>query len=404
MCSPKTIPLLFMHDNERWTQRKSIGTAHIQCRRITEKKQEEIIMKKRFVSTFLAIALVVGNISSTAFASQADQTTDNYAKTQMIQDHFNCINNNNWTGWANYYAPSVKDSYMDFVTNDNCQENNIGILTVKTVDILSVDQVSNEYAPYYPELKSFFESNNYECYVVNMDITTEEETEYFSDGIVQRLVILVNENGEWGIGASCEYEPPESRGIGYGFLDGDVNNPPTSVKVDMHIGTNYSSINVLGSPKNVPFDTFVKKTVLGEIGTAGYMPEAVKAVTVSDRMFTWWCVLGHYRDTYGCDIIGNFDVAYDSSINIYSSIYGTTLSNINAAIKKYAISSGGKFFAIGANNYTSYDHEASGVVVQSGANRLASSGKACDDILKYYLNNSSFNNGNVGSIIIGTTT
>lgn len=361
-------------------------------------------MKKYFVSTFLAITLAAGNISSTSFATETGQSTDNYAKIQMIKDHLNCINENNWIGWANYYTPSVKESYMDFITNDNCQENNIGILTVDTVDILSVEQVSNEYAPYYPELKSFFESNNYECYVVNMDITTEEETEYFSDGIVQRLVILVNENGEWGIGASCEYEQPKARGVGYGFLSGDVNNPPDYVKVDMHIGTNYSSINVSGSPTNVPFDTFVKKTVLGEIGTAGYMPEAVKAVTVSDRMFTWWCVLGHYRDTYGCDIIGNFDVAYNSSININSSIYGTTLTNINAAIKKYAISANRQFFAVGANNYSSYDYQSSGVVVQSGANRLATNGKTCNQILRYYLDRSSFNNGDVGSIVIGTTT
>ncbi len=360
-------------------------------------------MKRQLVSTILAFTILSASSTLTSFAEGSIQSYDNSEQIQIIENHFNCINDNNWSGWANYYVPSVKDSYTDFVSNDTCRNNNTGILTIDTVDIISINQVSNQYAPYYPELKSFYEDGNYECYIVSMDITTKEETEYFSDGITQRLVILAHEDGEWGIGASCEYEQPKARGVGYGFLNGDVNNPPSYVKVDMHQGTDYSSINVSGSPVNVPFNTFVRKTVLGEIGIASYEPEAIKAITVSDRMFTWWCVLGHYRDTYGCDIIGNFDVAYDSSININDSIYGTTLTNINAAINKYAISANRQFFAIGANNYSAYDYESSGVVVQSGANTLASNGKTCNQILRYYLNNSSFNNGNVGTIVIGTT-
>lgn len=355
------------------------------------------------ISAVMALALTVAMVGTTVVSAeetQTDEFTDNEC-TQIITNHFNCINSNDWSSWANYYVPAVRDSYLSFVQNENCQENNVGILTVNNVDVLSVYSVPNSYAPNYPELAEFYANNDYECFVATMDITTNEETEYFKNGITNRLVVMVKEGGEWGIGASCEYQAPMTRGTGYGFLEGDVNNPPSTIKVDMHVGSDYSKINVAGKPTNVDFKTFVKKTVLGEIGTAGYEAEAIKAVTLSDKMFSWWCVLGSYRDTYGCDIIGNFDVAYNSSTSLTDSKYKTTLTSVNAVIDYYVVSSEGKFFAIGANNYSSYDKESSGVVVQSGANSLAkNSGYTYTKILHYYLDNSSHNNGDVGVVKI----
>lgn len=279
---------------------------------------------------------------------------------------------------------------------------NFGIWAVNSVGIISVCEVSNTYAPDYPELAEFYAANDYKCFIATMDITTNEETDYFKDVMTQRLVVMAKEDGQWGVGASCEYQAPLTRGVGYGFLNGNVNNPPSTITVDMHVGSDYSSINVSGNPTEVDFKTFVKKTVLGEIGTLGYAAEAVKAVTLSDKMFAWWCCLGSYRDTYGCDIIGNFDVAYSPSISLTNPQFQTTLTSINSVIDYYVVSSSGKFFAIGANNYSSYNHAGSGVVVQSGANVLAKNyNYTYTGILHYYLDYSSYNNGNVGIVQIG---
>lgn len=355
------------------------------------------VMSLSLVATVLGAIPVFG-------AELQDFNNVNDECTRIIVDHFESINSDDWLSWANDYTPSVRDSYINFVTNEECQENNVGILTVNSVDILSVNRVPDEYAPQYPELSDFYATGNYECFIVTMNITTDEETEYFQDGTTNRLVVMVEENGEWGIGASCEYQIPTARGIGYGFISGDINNPPSTIKVGMHTGSDYSYINVTGTPTNVGFKTFVRKTVLGEIGTMGYNPQAVKAITLSDKMFSWWCALGHYRDTYGCDIIGNFDVAYSPSTDIFSSIYGNTLSSINSVIDMYVVASNGQFFAIGANNFSEYDNARSGVVVQSGANYLANGrGMNYSQILHYYLDNSSYNNSNVGTVIIGTS-
>lgn len=176
-------------------------------------------------------------------------------------------------------------------------------------------------------------------------------------------------------------------------------NPPLTITVDQHDETTWKKPSPIGFPIDVNFDEFVTNTVCGEVYSY-YHPEAIKAITVSDRMFSWWCVLGHYRDTYGCDIVGGYDVAFDPNRDIYS-CPTSVVSAIESALHHYAVSSEGKFFSMGANNYTQFDEPSSGHVVQSGANRLANDGYTWEDILHYYLDYSSYNWPNAGYIQIG---
>ena len=210
-----------------------------------------------------------------------------------------------------------------------------------------------------------------------------------------------------GVGASCMYQTSTERGVGRGYLPGDINNPPSTIKVDMFAG--YDSRGNpygVGNPQTVIFETFVRKGVLGEIGTMNYNAEAVKAITLSDKMHAWWCVLGHYRDNIGCDILGGHDIAYTSSIDIKNKDYENTLSAIDSVMNEYVVASNGKFFSIGANNYSEYDKAGSGVVVQSGANYLANSCRmSYSQILHYYLDYTRYNlydnEENVGIVRIG---
>lgn len=356
-------------------------------------------MRTKKIDSVIATALLLFSLFSISAA--AESSNEASACEDIILEHFNAINSGDWLTWANCYTSEVKDAYLNFAANEQNQENNLGILTVNSVDVASVSHVSSSCAPFYRELESYYGSDQFECYIVSMKIEVNEETEYFQSGDTQRLVILVKNNGQWKIGATCAYSTPLERGTSYGFLSGDVDNPPDTITVDQFAGYNSSeSITVSGSPKKVAFDTFVTKTVLGEIGNCGYDEEAERAITISDRMFAWWCALGHYRDTFGCDIIGEFDVNYSPSTSI-TSFPLTTRQNIRKSLHQYAISSTGKFFAVGANNYSKYNKEASGVVVQSGANALAESGYAYEEILHYYLDNSSYNNSDVGIIQIG---
>lgn len=354
---------------------------------------------KGLTATLVAAVMTISMVTTAgAEGLPMIESTESGECVQIITDHFNSINDGDWISWANGYTPAVRSMYTDFVTNQTFQDNNEGILTVNSVDVISIEIVPNYYAPIYPELANFYSSGSYECYLATLDIETDEENQYFKDGVTKRLIVMVNENDEWGVGASCEYQVPLERGISYGFISGDVHNPPATINVKK-----YSGGTVSGNSERAIFKDFVTRTVLGEIGTMEYYSEAIKAITLSYKMFSWWCALGHYRDTYGCDILSNLDVAYDSSIDINSNTYGNTLSNISAIIDYYVVSSDGKFFAIGVNNLSQYSYQSSGVVVKSGANALAKQGNLYYQILHYYLDNSSYHNGNVKTVLIGVS-
>ncbi len=65
---------------------------------------------------------------------------------QVIMEHFHSINEGNWSKWASYYAPSIRDSYESFSGNLTNQSQNIGILTVNRVNILNIEKVDNSVA------------------------------------------------------------------------------------------------------------------------------------------------------------------------------------------------------------------------------------------------------------------
>ena len=317
---------------------------------------------------------------------------------EIIINHFNSINSDSWDKWASYYVPSIRSSYYTFATDKNNQDNNTGILTVDNVEILNIVKIDDTLAPKYPELSTYYSNNKYDCFKVSMKISVNEETKYFHNGFHERIVVLVEDGGKWYVGGSSGCSQ-KTRGIGTGFLNGDINNPPTTITVGQHDGSTWSKPSLSGTPVDVNFNTFIKTVVYGEIGTMGYLPDAIKAVTVSDRMFSWFCVLGSYRDTYGCDIVGGFDVAYyPKNVGKGSTSFKNT---VDSALNNYVLSSKGQFFAVGANNFSKYDYAGSGNVVQSGAQNLAKKGYTWQEILHYYLDNSSYNWPNAGTVIVG---
>lgn len=296
------------------------------------------------------------------------------------------------------YAPALRESYTPFANNFENQINNVGILAINGVEILNIQKVNDEMAPRYRELEEYYSNENFDCFKISMNLSVNEETKYFENGFHERLVILVKDDGKWYVGASSKYSNI-SRGTGQGFLDGDIKSPPSTIKVGIHDNSTWSNPSITGTPKDINFNDFVRTAVYGEIGTQGYQAAAIRAVTVSDRMFSWWCVLGSYRDTYGCDIVGGFDVAYSASnVGKGSESFKST---VNLALSNYVLSSGKQFFSVGANNYTDRDYAGSGHVVQSGANKLAKEGYTWQKILHHYLDNSKYNWPDAGIVIIG---
>ena len=358
-------------------------------------------MKKfnKLLSVMLSLAIIM-SLSVSAMAADV-QTSSNEA---MVIDYLESINSGNWDNWVSYYAPDVQEDYQAFVSNDSNLENNIGILTVNSVDVLSVEKVDNSYAPkVYPELMKYFSSEStYECYKVDMDITVNEDNGYFSNGTSSHLVILVKDNDGWRIGTmlGCPSELDGTNALsditprkGYGFCDCD--SEPATIDVMDENGTVH---------EEEPFETFVVNATCNEIGNMGYDTDALKANIIAVKMCGWWAVEANYRQSYGCHI-KNGDVNYRSSLkttDANTQIVKDAVSDLAGWRMVSSSDTGGKlfyaaFFAGKANT----TGKGTGQLRQNGSNYLADTlGYGWKDILHYYYDNSSYNDPNVGTVQI----
>lgn len=297
-----------------------------------------------------------------------------------------------WDTWSSYYADSVKGKYEDFVNNADNIDGHVGILTVSSAEAIDIQKVDNRYVPVLPELVPYIEAGDYQAYLVSMNMDVKENTEYFSDGINYKLVILVNDGGKWKVGAQVhapeDIYGKEARGIGYGLLT--AGSTPATINVRDSGGTVH---------RNVNFTSFIKNVCQNEIGNMGYHAAAIKANAMAIKMAGWWAKTAQYRDTYGADIMYG-DVAYVPGTTSNASVN----SAVNAIADYRCVSSsatGSKLF------FTSYfagsndnSGAGSGRLRQNGSNYLANSGYGWREILHYYYDNSSYNNPNVGTVRI----
>jgi hypothetical protein len=362
---------------------------------------------------FAAIAMML-TTALPAFAQEniAEDGRDDLGGNETLITEF-VESVGDWEQWMSYYTPSAQEMYESFIGDESNRDNNVGILTVNSASVVSIERINNIYAPKFFELAEFYESeNDYETYLVGMDMSVNQETEYFYNGVNYKIIVLVNNEGTWEIGGHSG-TPAEvlvesngvgineaiekfservhgtaaTRGVGYGLLD--PGTTPTSIKV-YYNGTVY----------NPTFSTFVKNATSNEIGNMGYDAEAVKANVLAVKMCGWWCKVGQYRDSYGADIMYG-DVAYVPNTTIASSV--TSAYNSVGSVRCVSSSgSGSKLFytAYFAGDYDD-DGEGSGELRQNGSDYLATEwGYDYDDILHFYYDDSDYNNPNVGTVRI----
>lgn len=360
---------------------------------------------KKFLSTILSLALIISFIFCSANQVNAKnvdkvpESSNNFNHEQIIEDYISSIDEGNWEKWLNCYSPSVKNLYIPFIQNKENMINGLGVLGITSAKINCLKKIDNEFAPKVKELASYFkDSNNYETYLLDLNLKVKKDTEYFHNGQNYKLVVLVKDARQWNVGIFSglpeEYlsflikENTNStavRGIGYGLL-----NP----------GSTPSTIRVLdrnGSLYTVNFPYFIKNVTQNEIGNLNFNYNAIKAQAMAAKMTGWWCKVAHYRDAYGADIMYG-DVAFINGVPINSNV-----ANACNDISSYRMlsDSGMLFYAAYYAGSYGWGGQSSGQLRQNGANFLASEqGYSWSSILHYYYNNSSYNNPNVGIVQI----
>ncbi|HBL84821.1 MAG: hypothetical protein A2Y17_05195 [Clostridiales bacterium GWF2_38_85] len=121
---------------------------------------------------------------------------------KRIYDFYDSINGGQWEQYASFWSIGTRESTLNFVTKQEYKDKHYGILNVISTKVVSITKLDNSYTPRYPELANYYESeDNYECYLVGIAMTVHEDSNFYFNGINYSLIVLVNDNNTWNIGA-----------------------------------------------------------------------------------------------------------------------------------------------------------------------------------------------------------
>ena len=299
------------------------------------------------------------------------------------------------------YAPVARGDYLRLVNNEENHTNNVGLLTVSSVELCSSELVSDDFASmFYKELIPYYDDpNTVACYFVDLDMTVNVDNGYYHNGKTRQVMILVKDNDIWYAGAIYPYcgDDLQTKGIAQGFLD--YAPEPSTIRV----------IDEDGRISTVTLSDFLFNAICNEIGNMGFDNDAVYANVLALKMLGWWGATGHAYGSKGYDI-GHGDAAYCS----YNGATPANQTKMRQAIAKMqgirmtCIVNGeeklfGSTHAAGEYN-TKY--KGSGILRQKGSHFLATNsayGYNWRQILEFYYNNSNYNHTPIDEITIKHT-
>ena len=344
----------------------------------------------RKLSFFLAVVIVVLMAITTGSAMQEEERD---ACIDRINDFFDCIDENDWNNYPNFFAPTVRENNRSFVDNAEYVNNGVGILAISSAEVLGITPTSDMNYFVYPELEGFYNSpSTIRCYKVEVNETTWVNSNYYPNGTVNHLVIMVYENGEWWIGQTAILTETNMR-PGWGFYD--YSPRPTTITV----------MDENGTISTVSFYDFLFNVMCNEIGNeGGFSTDAFKANAMAIKMLGWWATYMHPYSSYGCDLIYGF-VAYMSVNNAGTTGRNRVASAIRNTCKYYTVSSSGSGGKLFSHNYSAGSYNSNGQgggrLYQNGSDYLSDTyNYDWKDILHYYYDNSTYNHPNVGTIQI----
>lgn len=205
---------------------------------------------------------------------------DDTEQTALIERLIACINAGDWQGWAECYAEEFREDRTALINDKKNYDNNVGVLTVSSVEISKIIRVDQEYIlKSCPELEPYAMSGELECYSLELDIKVKQANDYFDNGISYQLAGLINVDGEWYVGAmiSCNELPPElemekrppldsnnlrveaikenlySNLVLYFPAESSIDTEQFAVNFDMPVRKNFLANNLNSTNMNIPY-------------------------------------------------------------------------------------------------------------------------------------------------------
>lgn len=154
-------------------------------------------------------ANILGESVLTAYAASDPLDT--------IRQYFDNMGHD-WNKVANLFTSNQVDGYIEFFSNEDCINGNVGFLNINDAELVEIVEVS--YDDIKDNLSGDYILGESRFYVVGVDYSVKEDSIFFSNGISYNGISLVLENEGWKICENVQIaEPEELLEKGYTFSD-----------------------------------------------------------------------------------------------------------------------------------------------------------------------------------------
>lgn len=137
--------------------------------------------------------------------------TYDYEKT--IIDLYEHINEGDIIGFANSFAPNVRELEVKMAESEWNKEHGEYYYNFKHVDVLEIIKVSDRYCRPGPDISCdideelLLDTDYFDCYYVKIDLDLFAPGSYYSEGELELIITIVKEADSWYVADIRAYMP-----------------------------------------------------------------------------------------------------------------------------------------------------------------------------------------------------
>lgn len=141
------------------------------------------------------------------------ETSPTYDYKKIIIDLFEHINDGDIIGFANCFAPNVRESQVGMASSEWNKEHGEYYYNFKYVNVLEITQLHDRYCRPAPDFSTeideelLLDTDNFDCFYVKIDLNVFTPDGYYSDGELELNITILKEDGKWYVSNVAGYCP-----------------------------------------------------------------------------------------------------------------------------------------------------------------------------------------------------
>ncbi len=136
-----------------------------------------------------------------------------YDYEKIILDLYEHINEGDIIGFANSFAPNIREEHLKSAKNEWNKEHGEYYYNFKHVDVLEIIKLNERYCRPGPDQSCnideelLLDTDNFDCYYVKINLDVFTSGGRFSDGELELIITILKEAGDWYVADMRGYMP-----------------------------------------------------------------------------------------------------------------------------------------------------------------------------------------------------